>query len=124
MWDKGPYTPQYIIALFTACNILIHEINVLLICLKTLCLKNVQLFCILINETTIDVIQIQNVTLTLKMTANYIINSLLHDLACSVCTVKYRTSGFFVGTSLAALARSVLKNLSPIFHGTDLTLGQ
>ena len=33
------------------------------------------------------------------------------DLACSVCTVKYGL-------------RSVLKNLSPIFHGTDLTLGQ
>ena len=46
------------------------------------------------------------------------------DLACSVCTVKYRTSVFLVRTSLAALARSVLKNLSPIFHGTDLTLGQ
>ena len=46
------------------------------------------------------------------------------DLACSVCTVKYRTSVFLVRTSLAALARSVLKNLSPIFYGTDLTLGQ
>ena len=31
---------------------------------------------------------------------------------CSVCTVKYRTSVILV------------KNLSPIFHGTDLTLGQ
>ena len=34
------------------------------------------------------------------------------NLTCSVCAVKYRTSLFLV-----------LKNLSPIFHGTDLTLG-
>ena len=71
-------TGLFPIALFTACNIFINEINVLLICLKTLCVENkcaqhVQLFCVLINETTIDVIQIQNVTLTLKMTASHIL---------------------------------------------------
>ena len=30
----------FLITLFTACNILIDEIDVLLICLKTLCVKN------------------------------------------------------------------------------------
>ena len=84
---------MFLIALFTACNILINGINGLQICLKTLCVKNKVLSCstflyATINETTID-------------------------LACLVCTVKYRTSVFLV-----------LKNLSPIFHGTDLTLGQ
>ena len=54
----------------------------------------------------------------------YPYNKQFIDLSCSVCTVKYRTEVFFVRTSLAALAWSVLKNLSPIFHGTDLTLGQ
>ena len=36
-----PFFPVFLIALFTACNILINETNVLLICLKILCLKNV-----------------------------------------------------------------------------------
>ena len=58
------------------------------------------------------------------MTASHIINSLLTCFDRSACTVKYRTSVFLVRTSLAKLARTVLRNLSPIFHGTDLTLGQ
>ena len=49
---------MFLIALFTACNMLINEINVLLICLKTLRVNikfcHVQRFSILINETTID----------------------------------------------------------------------
>ncbi len=40
-------------------------------------------------------------------------NKPIIDLACLVCTVKYQTSVFFI-----------LKNLSLIFHSTDLTLGQ
>ena len=36
-------------------------------------------------------------------------NKQLIDLACSVCTVKYRTSIFLHGPWLAALARSVQK---------------
>ena len=61
---KNPYSdrgffPVFLIATFTAYNVLINEINVLLICLKTLCVEkkfcHVQLFCILINGTTIDV---------------------------------------------------------------------
>ena len=35
----------FLIVLFTACNILINEINVLLICEKTLCVKNKVLSC-------------------------------------------------------------------------------
>ena len=34
------------------------------------------------------------------------------DFTCSVCTVKYRSDFVFL----------VLKNLSPIFHGTNLVL--
>ena len=40
-------------------------------------------------------------------------NNQFIDLACSVCAVKHRTSGLLV-----------LKNVSSIFHGIDLTLGQ
>ena len=47
---KFPYSepgffPVFLIALFTACNILINEIGVLLICLKTVCVKNKVLSC-------------------------------------------------------------------------------
>ena len=51
--DRGPqisvfgpgFFPLFLIALFTACNILINEINVLLIYLKTLCVRNKVLSC-------------------------------------------------------------------------------
>ena len=47
---KFPYSDRaffqvFLIALFTTCNIIINEIHVLLICLKTLCVKNKVLSC-------------------------------------------------------------------------------
>ena len=60
---------------------------------------------------------------TAKKYCSHIIDSLLTSLVRSVpgnIVLRF----FLVPTLLSALARSVLKNLSPIFHGTDLTLGQ
>ena len=75
---------------------------------KKLKFCHVQLFCILIKD---------------KMPENDCepYNKQFIDLACSVCTVKYRTLFFYSTDSLAKLAWSVLRNLSLIFHGTDLT---
>ena len=63
---------------------LVNEINVLLICLKTLCVKNKVLSCS-----------------TFLMRTNSendceLYNKKFIDFACSVCTVKYRTSVFLV----------------------------
>ena len=74
----GPgFFPVFLIVLFTACSIC---------CMKTLCVKNNVLSCstfLYSNYRRHLNKKCHTVTLTLKMTASHIINSLLTYLACT-----------------------------------------
>ena len=90
-----------------------NEVNVLLICLKTLCVKNKVLSCstfLYSNQRNHDRHHLNTKCHTNSENDCQPYNKQFIDLACSVCTVKYRTSFFLV-----------VKNLSPIFHGADRT---
>ena len=119
--DRGPkisvlgpgFFPVLLIALFTAGNILINEINISLICLKTLCVKNKVLSCstfLYSNQRNHDRRHLN--TKCHKNSENDCepYNKQFIDLACSVCTVKYRTSVFLV-RRIITLSITLINNI-------------